>query len=226
MAKKKEQEQFVVSDRRKFTTEGELRDESSERSSSEQSSSERAVEEPVAAAAAAKPATESMAANAQAKPGPELVQPEALSDESPATPEPPSQKLQDEQHAAYKKSAEAIDSALDALPQENGKDANEVQGNDFEMTFERLIASLYMTALLQLGMARPDAQQQQPQIDIVGARQTIDTLALLNDKTKGNLTTAEANLLQNCLFELRMAYIEIANHIVRPPAPGQVQRIR
>ena len=54
------------------------------------------------------------------------------------------------------------------------------------MTFERFLASLYMTAMLQLGLMHQ--QGEQPRIDIIGARQTIDTLALLAEKTKGNLT--------------------------------------
>jgi hypothetical protein len=43
---------------------------------------------------------------------------------------------------------------------------------------------------------------------------------VLAEKTKGNLTMQEDNLLQNCLYELRMAFIEITNAIARGPAPG------
>ena len=42
----------------------------------------------------------------------------------------------------------------------------------------------------------------------------------LKEKTKGNLTPAEENILQNVLFELRMAFLEITNAITRAPAPG------
>jgi hypothetical protein len=52
---------------------------------------------------------------------------------------------------------------------------------------------------------------------LIGARQTIDTLSLLSEKTKGNLTRAEENFLQNCLYELRMAYVEVTNALARPP---------
>jgi len=91
---------------------------------------------------------------------------------------------------------------------------------DLEMTFERFMASLYMTAMLQLGLMHEEGGQ--PRIDIVGARQTIDTLSLLAEKTKGNLTSTEENFLQNCLYELRMAYVEVTNSLGRPPqsAPG------
>ena len=88
---------------------------------------------------------------------------------------------------------------------------------DFEITFERFLASLYMTAMLQLGLMRQ--QGGQPQVDIIGARQTIDTLSLISEKTKGNLTPAEENFLQNSLYELRMAYVEVTNALARPPQP-------
>jgi hypothetical protein len=39
----------------------------------------------------------------------------------------------------------------------------------------------------------------------------------MQEKTKGNLTPAEANMLQNILYELRMAYLEVTNLITNPP---------
>jgi hypothetical protein len=93
------------------------------------------------------------------------------------------------------------------------------------MTFERFIASLYMSALMQLGLMHE--QGGSPGVDLLGARQAIDTLGLLAEKTKGNLTVTEDNLMQNCLYELRMAYVEVTNAIARgpqmpgaPPPPG------
>lgn len=83
------------------------------------------------------------------------------------------------------------------------------------MTFERFLASLYMTAMLQLGLMHE--QGGQPRVDIIGARQTIDTISLIAEKTKGNLTPVEQNFLQNSLYELRMAYVEVTNALARPP---------
>ena len=77
------------------------------------------------------------------------------------------------------------------------------------------MASLYMTAMLQLGLMHE--QGGEPRIDLIGARQTIDTLSLLSEKTKGNLTSTEQAFLQNCLYELRMAYVEVTNALSRPP---------
>ena len=99
---------------------------------------------------------------------------------------------------------------LDARVELSGRSAK-----DMEMTFERFLASLYMTAMLQLGLMQEEGGQ--PRIDLVGARQTVDTLSLLSEKTKGNLTSAEENFLQNCLYELRMAYVEVTNALARPP---------
>ena len=75
-----------------------------------------------------------------------------------------------------------------------------------------------MTALMQLGLAAP--QGAKPEVDLMGARQTVDTLALLQEKTKGNLTPVEENMLQNVLYELRMAYLEVTNLITRGPQAG------
>jgi hypothetical protein len=86
------------------------------------------------------------------------------------------------------------------------------------MTFEKFIASLYMTSLMQLGLAAP--QGEKPTLDLIGARQTIDILGILNDKTKGNLTTAEENTLRNILYELRMAYLEVTNLLANAPKDG------
>jgi hypothetical protein len=86
------------------------------------------------------------------------------------------------------------------------------------MSFDKFIASIYMSALVQLGLAAPPGEK--PEVDLIGARQTIDTLAILQEKTKGNLTPAEANILQNCLYEVRMAYLEVTNLLTRPPQGG------
>ena len=86
------------------------------------------------------------------------------------------------------------------------------------MTFERFLASLYMTAMLQLGLMRQ--QGGQPRIDIIGARQTIDTLKSDRRKNQRQSHARGRNFLQNSLYELRMAYVEVTNALARPPQPG------
>jgi hypothetical protein len=122
------------------------------------------------------------------------------------TPPAPTAAEQQQQADAYRRSAKELDSQVEL----SGHSAKEL-----EMTFDRFMASLYMTAMLQLGLMHE--QGGQPRIDLIGARQTIDTLSLLSEKTKGNLTSVEENFLQNCLYELRMAYVEVTNALARPP---------
>jgi hypothetical protein len=187
MADKKNDASFTVTDRRLFTSDGELRSDVVEE-----------VETP-------KPEPTSTPKDTAAKP--------AAPTDGAATeremPTPPTRAEQDAQAAAYRQSSNDLDKEV------------ELSGHsvkDFEITFERFLASLYMTAMLQLGLMRQ--QGEQPRVDIIGARQTIDTLSLIGEKTKGNLTPAEENFLQNSLYELRMAYVEVTNAIARPPQPG------
>jgi len=131
-------------------------------------------------------------------------------------PAPPTATEQQEQHDAYKKSSRHLDTQVEL----SGHSAKEL-----EVSFERFMASLYMTAMLQLGLMHE--QGGQPGVDLIGARQTIDTLGMLADKTKGNLTPKEQGFLQNCLYELRMAYVEVTNALARPPqAPGPASGVK
>jgi|SRR4051812_29523841 hypothetical protein len=188
MAKREEEEKelFTVSDRRKFTSEGERRDD--ELPASESRPDEKATvleeREPSPAEAA------------------------ALKEE---TPLPPSAEEQQQQHGAYQDANQKLDSMLDQAGAKRPPDA--------EVSFERLIASLYMQAMLQLGLVREETAPMRP--DIIGARQTIDTIALLAEKTKGNLSSREEGMLTNVIFELRMAYVEITKMITQAPPPGK-----
>jgi hypothetical protein len=186
--KKHEQSSFTVTDRRLFNSDGELRSE--------------AREESEAPKTVAPPPQETAAPKAPAPVATENPEEREM-------PVPPTSAEQDAQAAAYKQSSSDLDKQVEL----SGHSAK-----DFEITFERFMASLYMTAMLQLGLMRQ--QGGQPQVDIIGARQTIDTLSLLSEKTKGNLTAAEENFLQNSLYELRMAYVEVTNALARPPQPG------
>jgi len=187
----KKQESFTVTDRRLFASEGELRREVSE----EEVSTSKPVPPAAAEANVSQIAAEPSALDQSAPP--EL---------DPSVPPPPTSAEQKEQADAYHKSAKELDARVEL----SGHSAKEMA-----MTFERFMASLYMTAMLQLGLMQEERGQ--PRIDLLGARQTVDTLGLLAEKTKGNLTPAEENFLQNCLYELRMAYVEVTNALARPP---------
>ena len=192
----KKQESFTVTDRRLFTADGELRREVSEE---EVSTSQPAPPAAPVTASEAKPAANGSEPNGS-------VPPSLDSGLDPSVPPNPTAAEQKEQADAYRKSAKELDARVEL----SGHSAKEM-----EMTFERFMASLYMTAMLQLGLMQEERGQ--PRIDLIAARQTVDTLGLLAEKTKGNLTPAEDNFLQNCLYELRMAYVEVTNALARPP---------
>jgi hypothetical protein len=201
--KEKKQSEFVVNDRRLFGMDGELRQDVVE---AEERREEREQEE----RDAAHRINEERAA--QREPAPTV----AATEPPPATPdelhEAPSAAEQQASVDAYAESTREMDKQIH---RELDKQGQAHRAKDFEMDFEKFAASLYMSALMQLGLAAP--QGGKPQVDLMGARQTIDILGILKDKTKGNLTPAEENMLQNVLYELRMAYLEVTNLIANPP---------
>ena len=75
------------------------------------------------------------------------------------------------------------------------------------LDFSSFVLSMANTALFQLGLIKlPNAGE--PKKDLKGARQTIDLLALIEEKTRGNLTEQEAKILKEALFQLRMVFVE------------------
>lgn len=87
------------------------------------------------------------------------------------------------------------------------------------MSFERLTQSLYTQALLLLGGGTQPGEQ--PRVDILGARQTIDMLAVVAEKAKGNLSPEENKLIESALFDLRMGFLEITQALARQAAQRQ-----
>lgn len=75
--------------------------------------------------------------------------------------------------------------------------------------FSTFVLSLAASGMLHLGMApdptQPDAGPGEPNLPL--AQQTIDTLAMLHEKTRGNLDDAEAKLIESVLYELRMQFV-------------------
>lgn len=76
-----------------------------------------------------------------------------------------------------------------------------------EINFSTFVFSLNSSALVQLGMI-PDPATGEESKNPVLAKQTIDILNMLQEKTRGNLTREEENLLNNLLYGLRMAYVK------------------
>jgi hypothetical protein len=196
------QSSFVVNDRRLFGSDGELREDvvkaeeaAAERERAASEAQQRANEERAAQQKAATP-TEPVAEPQADHEGPTAAEQKASAD-------------------AYAASIKQVD---ERIHKELSRQGRAEQARELEMSFDKFTASLYMTTLMQLGLAAP--QGEKPSLDLIGARQTIDILAILNDKTKGNLTPAEESTLRNVLYELRMAYLEVTNMLANPPKDG------
>jgi hypothetical protein len=191
--------QFTVTDRRKFTAEGELRE------------------------------GEGQASNSTPPPTPPAAQPVAATQPLPADLHEPDVLLaEDEETIPEPTAAESAQQSRDYLASAGRLDdmfrkANPGQPAVPSMNFDRLVQSLYMTAAVQMGAGA--APNEQPRIDIMGARQSIDMLTVLEEKTRGNINDQERRLLQNALFDLRMSFVEITNAInssvQRPPQAGK-----
>jgi hypothetical protein len=180
---------FVVTDRRKFTKDGELRPDADP--SPEREERVAAPVEPVPAASEPQAAASS---------------PEAASEAE--MPPAPTAEENDQARRAYEMTAERLDTAV--------RSANPGMDHPPPMSFDQLVQSIYMTAMMQLGAATHEGQQ--PQVDILGARQSVDMLGVLAEKTKGNLSPEETRLLDSALFELRMAFLEITQALARSAA--------
>jgi hypothetical protein len=155
--------------------------------------------------------------------GPRLVEPETpkpQKSEAPAEilqddltaemPPPPTAEEKREQESAYEASAQRVEDLIRAQ--------NPTMGEQPPIKFEHLVQQLYLSALMQMGAATPEGQR--PRVDIIGARQSIDLLGVLDEKTKGNLTPNEARMLETVLFELRMTFLELSKMISLQGVPA------
>jgi hypothetical protein len=163
---------------------------------------------------ASAPASEPVAPSA----GPRLVvnehrsaAPTALAEDE--QPQLPTAQESREQKAAYDVSAQRIEDMVRAQ--------NPAMGAQPPVTFEHLVQQFYVSAMIQMGAGTQEGQR--PRVDILGARTTIDLLAVLAEKTKGNLSESEQNTLETVLFDLRMAFLELTSMIslqgMQPPPP-------
>ncbi len=187
MAKQKDEPEFTVTDRRRFSTEGESKE------TAAGAEEERAAPRPA-------PVAESS--------------PEGKTAEPASHPPAPTAEQQREQKAAYHESTKALD---EELRKQHGAQA---VSDEFNIGWDRVLEPFYITAMMQLGMMGQEGPQRR--VDIIGARQTIDTLALLQEKTKGNLTADEQDVLERVLYQLRMAYVDMTNALAKAvQQPGE-----
>jgi Domain of unknown function (DUF1844) len=124
-------------------------------------------------------------------------------------PPPPTAKESSEQKAAYDASAQRLEDLIRA--QNPAADPPQPVG------FEHLVQQLYLTAMLQMGAGTQEGQR--ARVDIVGARNTVDLMGILAEKTRGNLSSTEDRMLQSVLFEARMAFLELTSMMTMQPVP-------
>jgi hypothetical protein len=190
---------FEVIDRRKLK-----KDEEGETSSSQPTPAPAEPE---------KPAVGPRLVDDAAKPAPATALTDVEDEAGPELPPPPSAEEMREQVSAYEASAQRVEDLIRAQ--------NPTIGPQPPIKFEHLVQQLYVSSLMQMGAMTPEGQR--PRVDIIGARQGIDLLGVLEEKTRGNLTAAEASMLDSVLFELRMTFLEITKMIslqgVQAPPP-------
>jgi len=103
---------------------------------------------------------------------------------------------------------EAVPTVEAAASEASGESA--AREEDFPLpppTFEFLTLSLRLQAEAHLGLISSGAEPARP--DFRRARHTIDLMAMLEEKTRGNLSTEEKRLLENSLTELRFRYVQL-----------------
>ena len=215
------QSTFTVTDRRKFTLDGELRDPSSAAAEEEIHEIPPAPPTPISESLPAAIPGAATAAGAALDIDPDPLD-EALDGDGPEHDDEelgpvPTQQESADQHAAYKKSSGQLDEMI--------RQANPAAPPAGKVGFEEVVQSFYLSAVIAMGAAAEPGQK--PRVDIIGARQSIDMLSVLVDKTKGNLNDREQKLLQTALFNLRMMFLEITNSIAaqagKAPKPGLIR---
>lgn len=110
---------------------------------------------------------------------------------------------------------EGVEEAKEEVREERKEREEESAGEQshphpLEINFSSFIFSLGRSAFVHLG-EEPDPVSGEKTISLPMAKETIDIIALLEEKTKGNLTPEEDQLLKNILYALRMRYVEMAS---------------
>jgi hypothetical protein len=84
-----------------------------------------------------------------------------------------------------------------------------------ELSFTAFVLSLASTAAIHFGDLADPATGQRADANLEGASQMIDILTLLDQKTRGNLTAEERQVLEQVLYELRMRFVEVSGQAPR-----------
>jgi hypothetical protein len=96
--------------------------------------------------------------------------------------------------------------------------ASEAPHDPTAVTFVGFVLSLAHTAAFHFGDV-PDPVTGQPgATNLAAAQQIIDIVALLDEKTRGNLTAEERQLMEQLLYELRLRYVEASKTTATEPS--------
>jgi hypothetical protein len=100
-------------------------------------------------------------------------------------------------------------STAQQAPPASASPAEASHEHPFPVTFSSFVISLGSSSLMLMG-ERLDPQQQPIPVNLPQAKEIIDLLSVLEDKTKGNLTPEEQTVLRDMLYALRMKYVTLA----------------
>ena len=93
------------------------------------------------------------------------------------------------------------------------------------ISFLAFVLSLAHTTAVHLGDVADPMSGAKMDPNFAAAQQMVDILALIEEKTRGNLTAEERRLLEQVLFELRLRYVEVQNAASGRPAADPASRI-
>ena len=96
--------------------------------------------------------------------------------------------------------------------------SDETPQDPSEVTFIGFVLSLAHTAAYHFGDVADPMTGQTGQVNLAAARQIIDILTLLEQKTRGNLTVEERQLMEQLVYELQMRYVEATKTAPQEPS--------
>ena len=117
----------------------------------------------------------------------------------------------------WKEQVQAEKESLLHKKQEGEEETAHPHGPLPEASLSMLVTTLATQAMVALGQI-PNPLSGQPQLDLEHAKHFIDTLAVVEEKTAGNRTPEETQLLVHMLHELRLGFVEAQNRPAAPPA--------
>ena len=202
---------FVVNDRRKFRADGELKEPLPEPVAAPAEVASAAPAESIPETRTKEPIPFNSAHTITPVPEPDENAAGAADIDSRDLPPAPTESEIAQVRAAYDQTAERLDTMVRAT--------NPGGEHLPPMDFQRLVQSVYMSAMMQLGAGTP--QGQEARVDLLGAKQSIDMLGVIAEKSTNNLDEGETKLLQSALFELRMGFLEITQMLARQAAAKQ-----